>query len=102
MQDVQVDKELPRARKSSVEKYLKLDGVEYLLRNVVCGRRCQKCPHGPYWYIRVKTNKKEREIYVGKVFRTLAEFNLIQKKKREVGDFFENTKGNNRVGQGAV
>jgi hypothetical protein len=50
---------------------------------VTCGKsNCKKCPHGPYWYARIKLSryrnpdgtlnqKESKEIYIGKTFRFL-------------------------------
>ncbi len=35
-------------------------------RKVPCGKKCQRCPHGPYPYLRVKKDGKWRWKYLGK------------------------------------
>jgi hypothetical protein len=42
------------------------DGITYRLERVYCGKKCSKCPHGPYWYVYWKDVGRTRSRYVGK------------------------------------
>jgi hypothetical protein len=46
----------------------RVGGYEYELRSVKCGKSaCKKCPHGPYWYMRIHMrHKKDINKYIGK------------------------------------
>lgn len=43
-------------------------GYTYLLRSVSCGKNnCNRCPHGPYWYLQLTTATGKRRLrYLGK------------------------------------
>jgi len=38
-----------------------------IIKAVMCGKKCGKCPHGPYKYIVWKQDGKTRWKYIGKV-----------------------------------
>jgi hypothetical protein len=45
--------------KPEVCREKKVGGRLYVLRRVSCGKsRCTKCPHGPYWYLKIVTRNK--------------------------------------------
>lgn len=76
-----------------VVQTLKIDGVYYIQRLVPCNnRRCKTCPHGPYWYCRVQRHGKMREIYIGKVFKTLAQVNEERMEKEKERNYGKNTR----------
>ena len=37
------------------------------IESVMCGKRCQGCPHGPYMYVYWKQGGKTRKKYIGRV-----------------------------------
>lgn len=39
--------------------------VSYRRALVRCGRRCDACPHGPYWYAYWKDGGRSRSQYIG-------------------------------------
>jgi hypothetical protein len=40
---------------TNVVENFRIGGYEYELTNVKCGKgNCNKCPHGPYWYLKIK------------------------------------------------
>lgn len=82
--------------KSQIVEQKRIEGMLYLLRMVVCGKKhCKSCPHGPYWYVQVRKGGVLREIYLGKKFRTLEQKNLEDKIKRgELRYEGSNRKGN--------
>lgn len=43
--------------------------VTYRLEMVSCGKHCNGCPHGPYWYGYWKEGGKTRSKYIGKRFK---------------------------------
>lgn len=70
-------------KKTKVVESFFTDGINYLSRLTLCGKDCKGCPHGPYWFARMRRHGIEREVYIGKKFMTLSEFNLVQKQKRK-------------------
>jgi len=40
--------------------------VTYQQEWIYCGKECNKCPHGPYWYAYWKEDGKTRSKYIGK------------------------------------
>ncbi len=40
--------------------------ITYRLERVSCGKGCNGCPHGPYWYGYWKEGGKTRSRYIGK------------------------------------
>lgn len=40
--------------------------VRYVQKRVRCGRRCQQCPHGPYWYASWREDGRARTLYIGR------------------------------------
>jgi hypothetical protein len=76
-----IDESLSR-RKRVVDK-IEVHGVTYLSMLVPCGRKwCKKCPHGPYWYAVKWHKQKRKEIYIGREFKTLVQFDLERKVAR--------------------
>lgn len=58
---------LPRAvARREVVKTERSGSSVYQLEKVRCGKNCQKCPHGPYWYSYTRVNGKIKSKYVGK------------------------------------
>jgi len=43
-----------------------LSGVHYRLEWIKCGRKCGKCPHGPYWYAYSRRGAYLKKTYIGK------------------------------------
>lgn len=43
-------------------------------RKAPCGKKCQRCPHGPYPYLRVKKDGKWRWKYLGKGWQPPEDF----------------------------
>lgn len=43
-----------------------LEYVHYRRQYVRCGRKCKRCPHGPYWYAYQKSNGKLSKTYIGR------------------------------------
>jgi len=41
-------------------------GVGIRVEFVNCGKKCKKCPHGPYLYVYWKQDGKTRSRYIGK------------------------------------
>jgi hypothetical protein len=40
---------------SNVVDGFSVGGYDYELTNVSCGKpNCGKCPHGPYWYLKIR------------------------------------------------
>jgi hypothetical protein len=53
---------------SRVTESFTVGGYEYELTLVSCGKAaCKKCPHGPYWYVKIhlRTGKTPKK-YLGK------------------------------------
>lgn len=42
-------------------------GVSYRSQLVRCGKDCEACPHGPYWYAYWKEQGRTRSQYIGNV-----------------------------------
>jgi hypothetical protein len=42
--------------------------VTYRQEWVYCGKNCNSCPHGPYWYAYWKEGGRTRTKYIGKKF----------------------------------
>jgi hypothetical protein len=40
--------------------------VRYRQQHVRCGRQCQTCPHGPYWYAHWTEDGRSRSQYIGR------------------------------------
>jgi hypothetical protein len=40
--------------------------VTYRRQEVRCGRSCESCPHGPYWYAYWKEGGRSRSQYIGR------------------------------------
>ncbi|MBA2530395.1 MAG: hypothetical protein H0V19_10645 [Euzebyales bacterium] len=40
--------------------------VSYRQQHVRCGRDCDTCPHGPYWYAFYKEGGRSRSQYIGR------------------------------------
>lgn len=61
-----------------------IDKVLYILKFVKCGKKsCKTCPHGPYFYARIRHKNQVSECYIGKTFMTLREKNMIRRQKKE-------------------
>lgn len=73
-------------------------GYTYLLRSVSCGKNnCNKCPHGPYWYLQLTTATGKRRLrYLGKgVPPPIAdEYNEYTKTRPSGDELQEQLKGN--------
>lgn len=66
-----------------IVKTIAIDGLYYVYRWVGCGKpNCKKCPHGPYWYCNFTRKGKHVSVYLGAVFKTLAERNEEKKQLR--------------------
>lgn len=44
----------------------RLAGIHYRREYIRCGRKCRRCPHGPYWYAYDRRGAFLRKRYVGK------------------------------------
>lgn len=53
---------------TNVVKSFQVGGFEYELKNISCGKaNCNRCPHGPYWYMKFKTRHGKSVLkYLGK------------------------------------
>jgi len=68
------------SRRKRVVEHRDIERIRYNLTLVPCGKkRCKKCPHGPYWYAVRWHGNKRTEIYIGKTFKTLDQYNLEKK-----------------------
>lgn len=49
-------------------KSFQVGGYEYVLKNITCGKQnCNRCPHGPYWYLSMKLRTGKKVVkYLGK------------------------------------
>jgi hypothetical protein len=43
-----------------------MPGVSYRQAHVRCGKGCDACPHGPYWYAYWKEGGRSRSQYIGR------------------------------------
>ena len=43
-----------------------LPTVRYRQQQVRCGKRCEACPHGPYWYAYWQEDGRTRSQYIGR------------------------------------
>ena len=69
--------------KNEVVNKFKLEGIEYRQMLVKCGKKaCTLCPHGPYWYARIKKGQRWVHIYIGKKWMTLEQKNELDRAKR--------------------
>jgi hypothetical protein len=41
--------------------------VRYRRQQVRCGKRCDACPHGPYWYAYWTEDGRQRSQYIGRM-----------------------------------
>ncbi|MBA7546280.1 hypothetical protein ES705_38665 [subsurface metagenome] len=50
-----------------------VDGIyKYTLEGLPCKQpKCQKCPHGRYWYARFRVGERPFCIYIGKILRLI-------------------------------
>lgn len=48
-----------------------MGAVVYQLELVKCGKKCKKCPHGPYWYAYYREGGRQISKYIGKEFKRL-------------------------------
>ena len=39
--------------------------ITYRQQTVRCGRECDSCPHGPYWYAYWREGSRQRSQYIG-------------------------------------
>lgn len=43
-----------------------MPAVTYQQEHVRCGRDCEACPHGPYWYAYWREEGRQRSLYIGR------------------------------------
>jgi len=53
---------------STLQRSFTIGGYKYELHFVRCGKSsCTKCPHGPYWYLKIAMrDRKDVKKYLGK------------------------------------
>jgi len=47
-----------------------IGNITYQLERVYCGKRCNGCPHGPYWYAYFRSAGQVVSKYIGKELDT--------------------------------
>jgi hypothetical protein len=95
LEEIERRKEMIKALEEEEKKILdeisKLGGFQrgtLVAKWVKCGKNCQKCPHGPYYYLVWKEGGKVRWKYIGKSLndnlKNLSKIKALEKRLREI------------------